>query len=151
MSLTTDKMRDKKLQVLDPELPFLASDAAIELDNALSGIRSEFQAVKRIGRLLQSSFTVVDCASQPRSLVDPATLTVLGDAINQTPKGQRVTTMEELIKEACSIANQLTDPEDDESEDQIKWARDFCVALSRKTIAYRSSIHSAGPQHPYRR
>ena len=149
---STEINEREQLRVVDPDLPFLASRAAIELDNLLLGRSKTLISVIALATRLRNSFRLDANGGSPRSLVDPATLTVLGEAINRSTVHPPLTSVEDLIKKACAIADDLTkktDPKDD--RESLIWARAFCVALSHLASAYHKSIFDLRPPHPFRR
>lgn len=142
--------RNEKLYVLDPDLPILASDAAIALDDLLHKRHCNFKSVLSLAERLQKSFTIIPSNGQRSSLLDPATLAVLGEAINKS--GPRVTKIEDLIDKAFLIADVLmTKTNTSGNRKELEWARSFCVALSRLTSAYHKSVYDMRPSHPFRR
>jgi len=153
MSTTTTKNRKMTLlRVLDPDLPYLASEAAIELDNLLLGRKSNLKSVHILAERIGNSFEIDRSNGATRPLMDPATLTVLGDAINESQSQPIVIKFEDLIKKASSIADELlknTNLKDNRKE--LEWARAFCVALSRLSAAYHKSVFDLRPPHPFRR
>ena len=66
------------LRALDPDLPFLASEAAIDIDNMLAGVGVRSQAISDLAELLNTSIDLSPGGSFTRSQIDPGTLTVLG-------------------------------------------------------------------------
>ena len=150
MSATIKKMAP--LRVLDHDLPYLASEAAIEFDNLLLKRESKLKYVYVLVERLQESFKIDNSNGEVSSLVDPATLTVLGEVINESLGKTKVNKLEDLIKKAYLIAGDLkknTDPKSNRKE--LEWARTFCVTLSRLTAAYHKSIFDLRPPHPFRR
>lgn len=153
--MSTKATKNKKktpLRVLDPNLPFLASTAAIELDNLLLGRKTNLKPVYILQGMLKDSFEIDRENGATRSLMDPSTLTVLGEAINTSQDQRRVTKIEDLIATASSIANDLSRRTNTKNNrERLEWARAFCVSLSRLTAAYHKSIFDLRPQHPFRR
>lgn len=140
------------LHVLDPNLPFLASNAAIELDNLLLRRKPTLKYVYILSEKLRNSFEIDISNGATRSLIDPTTLTVLGEAVNKSQAQPTVTKVEELIEKACSIASDLSKrnfPKD--NREKLEGMRDFCVAFSHLVSAYHKSIFDLRPPHPFRR
>lgn len=142
-----------RLRALDPGLPLLASQAAIELDTLIAGEEIQPRAVHRLARILSNSFeTPIEAgqgATSVKSLMDPATVNVLSRALDTS--GHEVKDLEELIDKARSVANRLVETSKTAEQGTLERARTFCVALSRYAAAYRQSIHDLQPQHPFRR
>ncbi len=139
------------LRALDPDLPFLASEAAIDIDNLLSNRSKELTAIRRLASRLNNSIKLDTAGGPPRSLMDPAMLTVLGEAMGEALKNQSLQTVEDLLDEATKIAKVLSSEDLSQSPVESKQARDFCVALSRAVMVYHKSIRDLRPSHPFRR
>lgn len=140
------------LHVIDPDLPFLASKAAIELDNLILGRTSDLKSVNILAEKLRHSFEIDETNGERRSLLDPTTLTILGEAINKSETQPTVTKEKDLINKAWSIADELLQEKNlKDDSGRLEWARAFCVALSSLTAAYHRSIFDLRPPHPFRR
>jgi len=149
-SLTASSRSNRGLRVLDPDLPLLATEAAIDIENLLASRSHDLTAIRRLADRLNNSIDLSTTNLQPRSLMDPATLSVLGEAIAVTTNGGTLQKLEELIEETAYIAKTLTSAKPENIEELTK-ARDFCVALSRVVMAYHKSIRDLRPPHPFRR
>lgn len=139
------------LRAVDADLPFLASEAAIDLDNLHSGTYTEVDAVRRLAERLKNSVpSRYDHAN--RRVLDPATLIVLGEAVTVSlwneESPQKV---DELLAKAAEIADFLSGDELTKNPEKLNSARNFCVALSRAALAYRKSLRDLRPPHPFRR
>ena len=141
----------EKLHAMDPGLPFLASQAAIEIDRVLAGMDTGLEAVKRLATQLRNSVTSDSSSGAAKSLIDPSTGSVFGRALAQGPSGRSIGSVDELVRELIATANKLPSSPTPEDPSSLEWARAFCVALSRFASAYRQSIHELRPAHPYRR
>ncbi|MDP8207973.1 MAG: hypothetical protein P9L92_14995 [Candidatus Electryonea clarkiae] len=139
------------LRVLDPDLPFLASEAAIDLDNLLLKKAQDFTAIRRLAKQLANSMELDQTGTQPRSLMDPATLTVLGVAFGDAVRNHSLHTIEDLLGETTKIARLLSDDNLENNPEELEQARDICVALSKSVMAYHKSIRDLHPSHPFRR
>ena len=140
-----------RLSALDPDLAFLASQAAIELDALLSQRSTELAAVRELAEQLRNSITLSSADGGPQSLMDPATLSVLGEAMNRTHPTQTVTRIRDLVSRAAAIADDLQRSDPIRDRERLEWAREFCVSLSKTAAAYRKSIYDLRPAHPFRR
>lgn len=140
------------LHALDPNLPFLASEAAIELDALLCGEGTDLSAVRSLADRLRSAVPLQPADGGAQSFVDPATLGILGEAVSQAggdaEAPQNVT---DLMARASTIANDLAGSDPQSNREGLVWARAFCVGLSRSAAAYRKSIHDLRQPHPFRR
>ncbi len=144
---------ETRLRALDPALPLLASEAAIELDTIIAGEEVEPRAIHRLAKILRNSLeTSAETApgsTGAKSLMDPATINVLSRAL--VTSGDEVTDLQQLIVKAGSLADRLVETNSTTKPETLEWFRTFCVALSRYAAAYRQSIHDLQPQHPFRR
>lgn len=139
------------LRVLDPDLPFLASEVAIDVDNMLLGISDDKTAMRKLANKLLQSTDPATAGGPPRSRMDMATLTVLGEAISEIVDMQSLKKVEDLLAEASQIANVLASVNPQNDRDELERARNFCVALSRAAASYSESIRDLRPSHPFRR
>ena len=140
----------KELRALDPDLPFLAAEAAVDIDNMLVGSSRDLRAVRRLAEQLKNSIRLSDTGGSPHSLMDPATLTVLGEAILQARRTSH-SNMEDLLTEVVNIANKLSSEDPLKDREELELARAFCIALSQAAMAYGKSIRDLRPSHPFRR
>ncbi len=139
------------LRISDPDLPSLASEAAVELDNLAMGHRVELEAVKRLGRLLGNSFSSAHQGPGQRGVVDAATLAVVGEAFTRSAAEGPPHTIDVIIARATSIANNMSSESLTKDAHALEWTRAFCVSLSQCAAAYRKSIYDLRPSHPFRR
>lgn len=127
------------LRALDPELPFLATEAAVDIDNLLSTGNQDFQAMQNLSKLLRNSLSKLPGDERPRLLLDLATLSVVQDAF---VNAQRMESQEEierlLVEQATQIAEWLDQPNN--NRDKLPAARDFCLHLSKAAMAYRALV-----------
>jgi len=125
-----------KLDAFDPELPFLASKAAVELDNLILGKPGDSHAVMTLAQHLQSCVERVPGTEEYRSLMDPATIIVFTGAVAASgiPKVQ---TFVDLARVAWQIANDLQSS--DASCDTLRRLRTFCVNLAKIAVAQERS------------
>ena len=135
-----------QLSSTDANIPLLAIEAANELDEIIEGRPSTLESVARLADVLKQSFQL-DQAFEPRqNFVDSGTVAVFSQAIDESA-GRRVTTMEELVKQAMEIVKTL---EASASGKQLEKIRDFCIALSSAAEAYQQSIFEMRPLNPLR-
>ena len=139
------------LRALDPDLPFLASEAAIDIEILLSGAKEDLSAIRRLAERLNNSIDSGTEDGRPRSLMDQATLTVLNEAVAEAVRHESLQRVEDLMSEALKIFKLLSDEHLKDNRNALEQARDFCVALSRAAMAYRKSIRDLRPSHPFRR
>ena len=135
---------------LDPNLPLLASQAAIELDVLLRNKKTDLSATKRLGQLLENSLEHAVTATSPSSLIDPTTVTLINRALLESQWSKPQTTRQ-LVEQAWSLAKDLHQTEKDADHKSLKKVQAFCVALSECAASYLESVHSWRPSHEYRR
>ena len=139
-----------KLRALDPELPMLAAQAAMELDNYKSSGDVDFAAVKRLSQRLNNSFQ--SGTTMPRiALLDSSTVSLIGRAFNSSSWAGKVSTVEQLSQELWDVAQRLEKVEAAPDQQPVEKIRDFCVALSECASSYRQAFHDLRPSHPFRR
>lgn len=142
---------NQRLRALDPDLPLLASEAAIDIENILSNRSQDYTAIRNLANRLRNSISIDTSDNPPHSLMDSATLTVLGQAVAEAMRSGTLQRVDDLLSEAAKIAKSLSSETPIENPDELKQARDFCVALSRAVMAYHKSIRDLHPSHPFRR
>ncbi|MEW6113954.1 MAG: hypothetical protein AB1664_17605 [Thermodesulfobacteriota bacterium] len=139
----------QELRVLDADLPFLAVEAAIDIDNLLSGRSKDMQARLKLAHQLRNS---VDRPNgTPRSLMDAATLTVLGEALAQAVVTETLEKVDDLLLKAEQISQALGSEDPAQNREELQEAKEFCLALSRAVAAHHKSISDLRPSHPLRR
>lgn len=139
MSSKPNEVSTDKLSVSDPTLAFLASQAAIELDNRLLGRQTEMVAVGDLARRLERSTEPVSEGACRQSLMDPSTVSLVSDAIvesNSTP----VHNLAELASAAWAIANELQSFSDTGDKSDIERLRNFCIYLAQGAVAHERSF-----------
>lgn len=141
------------VNVLDPKLPWLASNAAVELDLLINGEPVQLVAVKELGGRLRQALDKPAPDQPARRLnVDTATETVLGQAImNMNTGADPATVLGELLHRMEQISGQLSAAETGTERSSLELLRAFCLALSQSAAAYRQSVIDVRPPHPYRR
>lgn len=132
---------------MESDLPSLACQAAIELDNLVIGRPVQLEAVRRLAAHISPP---ISGASSP----DLTTLMVIRHAIDDgdgmcTP----LSTVDQLRQEASKIGESLhnllaTDRHDPET---LKKMRTFCLVLSRSASAYQQPIDDIKPRNPFRK
>lgn len=140
------------INLLDSELPSLASQAAVEIDLILNGASIGIDSVKKLADRLMS--TIVDTGSVPAHksfAANTATVAVLGQAWNQSGSQQTITDVEELGSKTAEIAEKLATVTSEHQDTGLLWMRAYCLALAKCAAAYRKSIFDIQRTHPFRR
>jgi hypothetical protein len=141
-----------EIHALDPDLLFLASEAAVDLANLISGDSDEVDAIKQLANTLKNSIKKGPSGTPSRSLMDPAALIILGGAAAEASSADLSSQkVDDLLATAANIADFLSSDNLRQAPEKLKEAMNFCVALSRAAIAYRKSIRDLQPSHPFRR
>lgn len=139
-----------RLRALDPNLPFLAARAAIELDNIMLRRSATTEAISALAFVLRSS-TELNSSSQC-SLLDPITVETLTDALSET-HGKPITTIAMLVEQARALVVSLMKASEvgQQDDQRLRELRLFCIALSRITSSHlQANYESSRSQHPHR-
>lgn len=144
------------VNVLDPELPLLASRAAVELDGVIQKHNTSLVSVHRLAERLRHALPSCEPNEPPRALLaDAATVTILGQAVNiadqNNPPRNPLSTIDELQRRTKQIVEELGNAASADSQMSFEWARAFCLALSKCAASYRKSVYDLRPPHPLRR
>ena len=141
-----------RIEVLDPDLPMLASQAALELDNKHLGQHVEPVATKLLAEALKNSFAPFEAnASARKSLVDPGAVAVIGRALYASQWVNAGSTVDELSDTAWNLAHIMDQLENGQIAENVEKVRDFCIELSSYAASYRQAFSDPGPVPPYRR
>lgn len=134
---------------LDPDLPFLAASAALELDNLLIGSSSSTEHVEQLARLL---FSPSPGQTVSKKFLDPISCSVLTRALSESV-GADSATEDESASAISRLSERLEGIIKNSStqKEQISELRNFFVALSRLASSSRTSIYGEQRVHPYRK
>lgn len=137
--------------VLDTELPFIASKAAMELDDLGRGKTSTLKATRQLASILKSA-TSQGQESGTKGFIDPPSAAVFSKALKVAMVGRPLSSKDALLQAASDMAETLNsagpDPADTSS---ISKLRDFCLELSRYSLTYRDRVFAPVPSHRYRK
>lgn len=155
MTLTTARSTQNR-RLTNSLLAQVASNAAVEFDCYLLGRQFGFDAVTQLASYLQSEIKEVNEPPTPSYLLNPSVAVVMSRAINRSDWTQKVTTVDDLVKQSKEISKELQSSESlldktTATEATVRKLRDFCVALSKAAAEQRHSIEDTIPDHPYRR
>ena len=140
------------LNPFDPDLPLLASQAAIELQCVLRGDQNtSLKAVQRLGDRLEASFRRSDNGTVRNRAADPSTVCLVRTALNEVEWAGSVTTLEELVSHATKLAESLRASQPSSEREGLVRIRDFCATLARCAAAFLRSLYFGRPANPYRR
>ena len=141
----------ERIRAIDPDLPMLAAQAAIELDNFALGRGSSASAVCKLASRLKNAFQPPNGTGSRRSLMDVSTKILVGRALDSSRIGSPTTEVNEKMGEVWEVANQLEVVGQHTAPDVLAQLRGFCTALAKNAASYRRSIHDLTPSHPFRR
>ncbi len=141
-----------EFHALDPDLPSLAAEVAIDVDNLLAGTSTDQDAMQQLANKLKHSIEHDSNGDPSRARMDMATVTVLGEAVLGTMENKtHQEKIEDLLTKANKIAEILGSADPQSDRVGLEEARVFCVTLSRAAAAYSESIRDLRPSHPFRR
>lgn len=151
-ALNAHEPNNQPFDALNPDLPFLAANAALELDNILNNTGSSLSYVEKLERMLESSAREQKIAGgRARLLVDPVSSNILSRALaasHQSDPG----TLQDLAKAISVLSGYIKLLRASNlAKDNIASLRDFCVALSTYASASRKTIYGKEPAHQFRR
>jgi len=139
------KSSKELIRALDADLPELALQAAMEIDDFIAKRSDSLQKT----RTLAARFPTMQVEPHgPGALhLDSVTVALMSDALNETV-GSEVLTSEQLIEEASKITGVID--KNSPPKRHLEKARNFFVALSRCAAAYQDKIYDTRASHPYR-
>jgi len=151
MAYVTDPAQNKQgFRALDADLPFLASEVAIDIDNILKGKAKEQSAMRLLAEKLSGAIETDTQGTPLRSRMDMATLGVMGEAFSESFNMQSKQNINDLLAKAGQIIKILMDNNPGTNPSELKKAHSFCIALSRASAAYSESIRDLRTAHPNR-
>lgn len=151
-TVTTSSVSEKRtLRMSDPRLPLVASQAAIEFDNATLGQRVDFRSAKQLAGFLRGSFEQPAGSAAGRMNLDVGTVGIVGRALDESAWKGRIKTVNEVVERACEIVDDIDKMSADTNKTSFEQLRSFCVAFGNGLLAYRESLRESRPVSPYRR
>lgn len=158
MSTTPDQA---PLRALDPDLPILAARAAMQLDSAISVVRSgkfrslRTDAIDQLAKLLSNMSSAIagesgDLAS--RSLMDPLTANIVSRAYSDASKAN-LTSLGQLKSAAEKLSEMLKKASSQQQGNDpvaaLVLLRDFCVNLSEYAASKRQLAYGERPTNAH--
>src|SRR5438477_8790423 len=92
---------NRRLRPLDPDLPLLAAQAAVELDAVRLAKSDSLEAFRELRDLLKNSFEIAT-GNAPKALVDPGTEAVLTHSL-PAAKMKSPASRQELVQQAWDL------------------------------------------------
>jgi hypothetical protein len=135
---------------LDPNFGFLALKAAIAIDDMLRGERPPLESIGQLAKSLRETTEVGSGSPSWTSFADPLSADMLRGPLEQNgPKP--INTVQDLIQRADEVASSLQGAKLGTDKEELERLRDFCLALSQVSSAYRQEERERKtPQYPYR-
>jgi len=123
--------------VRSAELPFLASEVAIDLESYSKGIKDEKDSIVRLSEFL---YALIE---EENPFLSPDKCIIFSEAINSKNYfyKNRVRTRGDLMEAITQLAGELRDYRTLPRERQEQ-LRDFCVALSQRAASYQNYLYS---------
>ncbi len=142
---------------LENDLPSLACQAAIELDNLILGYSTDLEAVRRLISYISGSFTTVSDLSTGVSALDATTAVLIRRALHDSELARAVPNLEELVIQAKDVTSRLQRLVDEPralkeyARAELGPMRSFCLTLSKHALGFERGRHEMKPEHPFRR
>jgi hypothetical protein len=142
---------------LGHDLPSVACQAAIELDNLILGRTTDLPSVTELSNRLTEEVPDVPDLNSPLSLVDPSTVVALHGTLQEAPIIAPSDDIGDLTRRAGEIVRRLravsADPQAARAKDPegLRKLKEFCLILSRRSAAATGDPDESRPPHPYRR
>ncbi len=146
----SSQLDERRLNALDPGFAFLAIQAALEIELLIEGRATGLVHTKELSQQLIYSDQDPILNGSIKNLMDPSTITVLSQIVSEE-RTEPIKTTEELVSEAASIADRLTEATSNKDQGHLTWARAFCYSLARGADTYRQRLNDFPTPHPFRR
>ena len=150
----------ESLRILDPSLPLLAAQAAVEIDNLLISLdqdestKIQNKPLPHLNKML-TQVRELSAGVQTRSMVAPiiggnVLLRAYSDTFKSSPSTDNLQDAINNLLEAFPNAN-ADNIKTQFSRDTLVPLRDFCATLSNYAASKRLSVYGSKPRHPYSR
>ena len=143
---TRNKTVKDTILALDPNLPLLASQAAIELDNLIRGQNTDFPATKRLASVLNESIDGAQEGTERKFFV-PSTATLIIGAFRQSAWAVPVHTVTDLVVETAKVTATLKNLSPHADRKSLEQVRAFCAALAESVASYQHARYSQFSMH----
>jgi len=136
--------------VLDPHLPLLASQAALEIDDILQKKQTSVDAIQRLVNILNNTFENECHKPASRCFVDNSAATIFSQALKyRSPR-----TLADLAEQAWEVTKELESVKNEGAGDnapELTTMKTFCLNLARSAATYRQKFEHSRPLPSYRR
>ena len=139
------------LKITDPSLTFLLSRAALDLDSCLQGRVRSTEALDELSSILREFSRASNVDGGEGEPLDPPTINLLASAHRSAFHASTLSSVDELLQESGKIADMISPCRNNTSTEQLRQARDFCLALTSSLLANRKAQRDSRPSHPFRR
>jgi hypothetical protein len=134
----------------NPELPFIAANAALELDNYIRGISTDLDNLNTLSSMLkESTASEQDIPMGVKRFIDPASSDVFNKAYNASHE-QSIESNDDLYKQMAQLAEEMSSIDDTDGELPVV-IKNFCIALSEYAMATHSYLDDTQHKHPNRK
>ena len=136
-------------RVTDPEFPFIAANAALEVDNLINGRRGEVPNLKKLSELLKNAaFRTEQSTKQLKNIMDPVSVDVFQRALFES-HNCHLASIQDLAAKAAEVASELESAPT--KEDMLDIIKRFCLELSRLSLATRYTMQQSRSENPFKK
>lgn len=138
----------------EQDMSFVASVAAVELEDLSAGREGKARAVSRLVKLLSNESSTNDPQASPLSLQD-ATVTVVMNSAIRDSRIRTLNTRDELHSEVAQIrerlrkASEASDQSAAPDRSDLEQLRDFCLALSKYARLHDLTFREERERYPF--
>lgn len=137
-------------RVSDPDLSFIAANAAIEIDDLINGDSSDLESVALLSQKLRNTVgDGSDSATGNKSFIDPVSSDIFSRAFF-TSHNFNISSIDDLYKKVGELADELSSL-DSADQNLPNVIRDFCVALSKYSLSIDNHSDDRRNRFPNRR
>lgn len=132
-------LQAQPLRPLDTRIPFLATRAAVQLDNLILKKKKSVEAIERLGASLRETATTSASAVSKKALIDPIAIRILRLVSQQAVK-DAPTAPDDLVKQAKENGDKLVAAAAGAAtDDELRMLRTYCLTLSRALASFHQS------------
>lgn len=142
--MSIQERTEPAFRATDPEIPFLAAQAALELDLVAQNIGRSLEHVQKLADL----FANVD--KPVADFYDPVTSGVVSRALCTYFKPD-VESLTDFAARNREIGEILRKAAEGDAQTPVDRLRDFCLAISQFSSASQSSAYGNRERHPFRK
>lgn len=138
----------------DSNMPFIAANAAAEVDNLINNRSYKFDYIKKLSELLSKTPDKSPKSGNSRSsvsIMDPLSSTIFERAFEES-SNTNLSSFDELNKKIQQLKkeiNALIIEDNIENQSMLTSLRDFLIALSKYSLSYRQEYSSDNSKPSY--